>query len=166
MSLKFFILNFLIVGIICFAGLPHAEAVETSEILTQSTEHDLNCRSGERTHCLVISLAPWDASCKRFVSELFAHFPEALKAHPKAGLAVLIGKSSDKAIDRMGQNLGMPYINDPQGAYHKALGLSNYPSFAVLDSKGRVIRTQKTFQGKGSDHKEAVAHFVKSLLKE
>ncbi len=95
--------------------------------------------------CAVVYVAPWCPACKQLAPQLRAALPRVKEK--EFGLKIVVGQGRPEENDDEAASFGEAGSADQDGSIHKILGVSQYPSFFVLDQEKTVIlANEEAFQ--------------------
>jgi hypothetical protein len=88
--------------------------------------------------CIVVYVAPWCDACRSMHA-----CTKALVRAPKRkanALSVFVGADQGPALQAMASDIGPNTFVDSESSVREELRISSFPTFALLDGKGRVLK--------------------------
>jgi thiol-disulfide isomerase/thioredoxin len=96
-----------------------------------------------KKQCAWVYMAPWCPACKQY-SFFLSHAVKVAATKPDFGLQIVVGGERRTGDNQaMASELGSQTLIDHDNSIARDQGISYFPTFLVLDEKGRTIMKDK-----------------------
>lgn len=92
----------------------------------------------KKTKCVVVYLAPWCPFCQKGVA-FFNEVHTRFEKNGTVGMKVVLGSDSTNKLEEMAKAIKAPVFFDPEGRFATLLEVQGYPSWWILNERGRIV---------------------------